>query len=94
MQVANIPTYSAIINNRRMTVDRKLTFSLYVMKYIYIFTGQPRYATLSHAPLATEYVCFFKPRFVMSGTLIFAHNSQNMTYFITTFGMRKFFVVP
>ena len=30
----------------------------------------------------------YKPRFVMSGTLIFSHNSQNMTYFVTKFGMR------
>ena len=35
-----------------------------------------------------------KPRFVMSGTLIFPHNSQNMIYFVTKFGMRKFCVVP
>ena len=35
-----------------------------------------------------------KPRFVMSGTHIFSHNSQNMTYFVTKFGMRKFSVVP
>ena len=35
-----------------------------------------------------------KPRFLMSGTLIFADNSQNMTYFVTKFGMRKFCVVP
>ena len=26
----------------------------------------------------------------MSGTLIISHNSQNMTYFVTIFGMRKF----
>ena len=30
----------------------------------------------------------------MSGTLIFPHNSQNMTYFVTKFGMRKFYVLP
>ena len=30
----------------------------------------------------------------MSGTLIFPHNLQNMTYFVTKFGMRKFCVVP
>ena len=35
-----------------------------------------------------------KPRFAMSGTLIFSHNSQNMTYFVTKFGMSKFFVEP
>ena len=35
-----------------------------------------------------------KPRFLMSGTLIFSHNLQNMTYFVTKFGMRQFFVVP
>ena len=34
-----------------------------------------------------------KPRFLMSGTLIFPHNSQNMTYFVTKFDMRKFCVV-
>ena len=34
-----------------------------------------------------------KPRFLMSGTLIFSHSSQNMTYFVTKFGMRKFCVV-
>ena len=34
-----------------------------------------------------------KPRFLMSGTLIFSHNSQNMTYFVSKFGMRKFCVV-
>ena len=36
----------------------------------------------------------FKPRFLMSGTLIFPHNLQNMTYFVTKFDMRKFCVVP
>ena len=35
-----------------------------------------------------------KPRFLVSGTLIFSHNSQNMRYFVTKFGMRKFYVVP
>ena len=35
-----------------------------------------------------------KPRFVMSGTLIFPHNLQNMIYFVTKFGMRKLCVVP
>ena len=30
----------------------------------------------------------------MSGTLIFPNNSQNMTYFVTQFGMRKLCVVP
>ena len=30
----------------------------------------------------------------MSGTLIFSHNSHNMTYFVTKVGMRKFCVVP
>ena len=30
----------------------------------------------------------------MSGTLIFPHNLQNMTYFVTKFGIRKFCVVP
>ena len=35
-----------------------------------------------------------KPRFLMSGALIFSHNSQNMTYFVTKFGMRNFCVVP
>ena len=35
-----------------------------------------------------------KPRFLMSGTLIFPHNLQNMTYFVTKFDMRKFCVVP
>ena len=29
----------------------------------------------------------------MSGTLVFSHNSQNMTYFVTKFGMCKFCVV-
>ena len=28
-----------------------------------------------------------KPRFLMSGTLSFSHNSQNMIYFVTKFGM-------
>ena len=37
---------------------------------------------------------FKKPRFLMSGTLIFSHNSQNMTHFVTKFGMSKFCVVP
>ena len=37
---------------------------------------------------------FVKPRFLMSGTLFFSNNSQNMTYFVTKFGMRKFCVVP
>ena len=35
-----------------------------------------------------------KPRFLMSGTLIFPHNLQNVTYFVTKFDMRKFCVVP
>ena len=35
-----------------------------------------------------------KPRVVMSGTLMFSHNSQNMTYFVQRIGMRKFCVVP
>ena len=35
-----------------------------------------------------------KPRFVMSVTLILPHNSQNMTYFVTKFGMCKFCMVP
>ena len=30
----------------------------------------------------------------MSGTLIFSHNSQNMTYFVKKFEIRKFYVVP
>ena len=30
----------------------------------------------------------------MSGTLIIPHNLQNMAYFVTKFGMRKFCVVP
>ena len=30
----------------------------------------------------------------MYGTLIFSHNSQDMTYFVTKFGMHKFYVVP
>ena len=30
----------------------------------------------------------------MSVTLIFSLNSQNMTYFVTKFGMRQFCVVP
>ena len=30
----------------------------------------------------------------MFGTLIVSHNSQNMTYFVTQFGMRKFCSVP
>ena len=31
----------------------------------------------------------------MFGTLIyFSHNSQNMTYFVTKFGLDKFCVVP
>ena len=30
----------------------------------------------------------------MSGTLIFPHKSQNMIYFVTKLGMRKFCVVP
>ena len=35
-----------------------------------------------------------KPIYSISGTLMFSHNSQNMTYFVTKFGMRKFCVVP
>ena len=44
--------------HRRMTFDRKLTFSSVVKNTLVvtaIFTGQP-----SHAPLATEYVCFLR----------------------------------
>ena len=40
------------------------------------------------------WLCSTKPRFLISGTLIFPHNSQNMTYFVTKFGMLKFCVVP
>ena len=37
---------------------------------------------------------FSKPRFFMSDTIIFPHNSQHMTYFVTKFGMRKLVWCP
>ena len=43
---------------------------------------------------STHYASPGKPRFLMSGTLIFSHNSQNMTNIDTKFGMRKLCVVP
>ena len=52
--------------------------------------GNIRQLSVTVAPLKTNR----KPIFLMSGTLIFSHNSQNMTYFVTKFGMRKFCVEP
>ena len=63
--------------------------------YVYIFA-----ANLIEIPKETDIKQNYKvtgskkPRFLMFGTLIFSHNSQNMTYFVTKFGMRQFCVVP
>ena len=59
------------------------------------FSNCVRYSNMKiNKVISIEYIVFTKPRFVMSGTLIFSHNSQNMTYFVTKFGMRTFCMVP
>ena len=65
---------SSSTDTRRMTVDRKLTFFT-VRHEIHRLFGYIHWSTnmyeLSHAPLATEYVCFFR---------VIRHEDAALTY--------------
>ena len=69
-----------------LKISQRLT--LMPIPYCHVATGN----VLIYVLIIIMY--YAKPRFLMSGTLILSHNSQNTTYFVTKFGMHKFCVVP